>query len=98
MVTAGPINGVDVDRQAVRDDDLLEESPECQRETVAHPSRIEMLPLMQLVQHVLWSLDRPGDQLRKIHDVQRVDAEVALCLLATSVHLDYVAKALEGME
>src|SRR4051812_7581932 len=43
-------------------------------------------------------LDGSRDELRKKHDIQRVDAEVGLRRLPASVHLDHVAQALEHMK
>src|SRR6185295_11218909 len=61
---------------------------------------VEGEPLLgvKLMQHVLRPLDRTGDELRKIHDVERIDPEVALRLLLAAIDLDDVAQALEGMK
>jgi hypothetical protein len=50
------------------------------------------------VEQVLGSLDGSGHELGKVHDVERVDAEVALGLLSAPINLDDVAETLECVE
>ena len=92
------IDGVDDSGQVVGDHDLLEHSPEHSLEPSSDFARAERVQLPKLGQEVLWTLDRPGDELRIEHDIQCKDPEVILRHVTAPIHLDRVAHSLERMK
>ena len=80
------VNGIDVARDVVGDDDLLEESPKHLAQTVDRFFEVEGARLLDLVQQAVRPFDGTGHQLREEHDIQREHAEAFLGVVLTAVH------------
>ena len=77
---------------------FFEQPPQYQLQPVGHAPVFKCEFGVKLVQEVLRAFNRTGNQLRVEHDIERINAEVALGLLIAPVNLNDVAQALEGME
>lgn len=53
---------------------------------------------VELVDHILGTLNGPGHQLRVKHDVKGINSEVKFRFLVASVNLDRVTHRLEGVK
>src|SRR4051794_24392363 len=98
MLARRSVYVVDVKRKPVCYDKLLEEPPRHSLEPARDIHVIDAMPLTELMQQVLWPLNRACHKLREEHHVGGVDHEISLCLLIPSVDLDDIAQALEGMK
>src|SRR5690606_18406869 len=93
-----PVDLADVDREAVGDDELLEEPPRHQLEPVEDAAPVPRLALVELREEVLAPLDGPRHELREEAHVEREVAEVPLGLLPPPVDVDGVRHRLERVE
>src|SRR5690348_4572147 len=92
------IHGVDVGREVVGEDDLLEESPYCELQPRFECGCAPNALLLELRHHVPGALDRTRDELRKERDVEGVVEQVANGRYLTAIHVDDIANRLERVE
>jgi len=93
-----PIDGRNKDREAVRNDDLLEYAPHHQLDPTGHLRIGENVLFPKLVEHILWSLYRACRELREKYDEKGIISEVFLKVLFSAVNLNHVAHALKGLK
>src|SRR5688572_22144712 len=92
------VNRVDVLPQQIADDDLFEQTPEHALQPDYHLGKVEVLHLVELRQNVLGPLDGAGHQLRVKHDVEGINAQMALGGVVSPVHLNGVAQGLKRVK
>ncbi len=84
--------------QPIRHHSFFEQAPGHEPQAAGYTFVIEAMHLAKLHEQILRPFDGASNELRKEHDVESVNAEVALRRLPTTVHLYRVAHGLEGMK
>ena len=92
------IDVVDVESEAIGHNQFLEEAPGHAFKAADDPIFVEGLQLNELMEEVLRTFNRAGNELRKEHYVGCISNEIRFGLLVPAVNFDHIAEALEGVE
>lgn len=98
VVLRGAVDVIDVQRETIRDHQLLEEAPAHLFQSRRDGAVLQVVAFVELVEQVLRTFDWTGHELGKEHHVRRIRDEVLLRLLLAPIDFNHIAQTLKGVE
>ncbi len=92
------VDGRDLSGDPVRDHELEEVTPDDDLESRHQAFHRKPLRLVELWHQADRTFDGACHKLREKHDVERVDSQMMLHILLSTIDVDEVAERLEGVE